>query len=125
MNEVHIKSVEENELDTILAEDIDFSGELSFNKPLMIKGHFKGRITAAGDLFIGGDADVEAEISANLVSLKGKVKGDITARTRVELFASSRVDGDITAPNIVMESGARFTGACKMEEVSEAPKNDT
>ena len=114
LSEVHIKGVEEAHVDTVLAEDIDFTGELHFAKPLMIKGRFKGEILATGDLYVGDQAEVEARIEANIVSLKGKVKGDITARSRIELFASSQVEGDITAPDIVMESGCRFNGICTM-----------
>ena len=57
MSEFRIKPVDESELDTILAEDIDFTGQLSFTKPLMIKGRFKGEIDASGDL-----ASVQAQI---------------------------------------------------------------
>ena len=123
MSEVHIKNVEETELDTILADDIDFTGELSFKKPLMIKGSFKGQINASGDLYIGDEAKVEAQISANLVSLKGSVKGNITAQTRVELFSTSRVDGDVSSPEIIMESGSKLNGICTMEDRKEEPKD--
>lgn len=123
MSDVHIKTVEETELDTILADDIDFTGELSFQKPLMVKGRFKGQIKASGDLYIGDEANVEAEITANLVSLKGTVKGNITAQSRVELFSMSQVDGDISAPEIVMESGARFNGVCRMDKGKEAAQH--
>ncbi len=114
MSELRISKVEETEIDTVLAEDIDFTGELSFNKPLMIKGKFNGTIHASGDLYVGDDALVEARIEANVVSLKGRIKGNIFAKSRVELFSSAAVDGDITAPDIVMESGCRFNGMCKM-----------
>lgn len=123
MAEVHIKSVEETVLDTILAEDIDFTGDLSFTKPLMIKGKFKGTINAAGDLHVGEGAFLEAHVEANLVSLKGEIKGNITARSRVELFSTSKVEGDINAPDVVMESGCRFNGICTMEERKEESKN--
>ncbi len=114
MSELRIRKIEETEIDTILAEDIDFTGELSFNKPLMIKGKFNGTIHALGDLYVGDDALVEAKIEANVVSLKGRIKGNIFAKSRVELFSTATVDGDITAPEIVMESGCRFNGMCKM-----------
>ena len=42
MRDVRINQIDENEIDTILAEDIDFTGALTFKKPLMIKGNFKG-----------------------------------------------------------------------------------
>ncbi len=116
MSELRISKVEETEIDTVLAEDIDFTGELSFNKPLMIKGKFSGTIHASGDLYVGDDALVEARIEANVVSLKGRIKGNIFAKSRVELFSTAAVDGDISAPDIVMESGCRFNGMCKMIE---------
>jgi cytoskeletal protein CcmA (bactofilin family) len=114
MAEINIKNVDEAEIDTILAEDIDFHGVLSFKDPLMIKGKFKGEIKASGDLYIGKDAEVEAKIEANMVSLKGRLKGNIYARSKVELFSTSSIDGDITTPNIIMESGSRFDGKCTM-----------
>lgn len=120
MSELRIKKIEDSEIDTILAEDIDFTGELSFDKPLMIKGKFSGTINASGDLYVGDNAYVEARIEANVVSLKGKIKGNIYARSRVELFSSATVDGDITAPDIVMESGCRFNGMCNMPSPKKA-----
>jgi len=116
MSELTIKNFEESEIDTILAEDIDFEGTLSFQDPLMVKGKFKGEIKAAGDLYIGEKAAIEARIEANLVSLKGTLKGDVLAHRQVELFSTSRIDGDITTPNIIMESGSRFNGVCTMKQ---------
>lgn len=115
MPEIRINDMDENELDTILAEDIDFSGVLEFKKPLMIKGKFKGEIKASGDLYIGDNANVEARVEAALVSSKGRIKGDIVAQSRVELLSGARVEGDITTPDLVIESGCEFNGLCKMK----------
>jgi len=52
MSEIQIKAVDESDIDTVLADDIEFDGTMSFNRSLMIKGKFKGDIKAAGDLFI-------------------------------------------------------------------------
>ncbi|MFP4179421.1 MAG: polymer-forming cytoskeletal protein [Spirochaetaceae bacterium] len=119
MSDVQIRDVDESEIVTVLAEDIEFEGELSFDDSLMIKGHLRGGIKARGDLYIDRDAFVEARVEANIVSLKGKIKGDVFAHTRVELFTSAMVDGDITAPDVIMESGCRFNGICKMEAPGE------
>ena len=115
MAEVTIHTIEEKDLDTILAEDIDFTGELTFRKPLMIKGKFNGEINATGDLYIGENAKVEASVKANIVSLKGFIKGDIKATSRVELFSSSTVSGDISTGELVMEGGSKFNGRCSMD----------
>ena len=114
MAEVRIKDIDEHEIDTILAEDIDFEGQLTFKKPLMIKGKFKGEIKSTSALYIGEKAYVEAATEADVVSSKGRHKGDIVGHARVELFSSAHVDGDITTPDFVVESGCKFNGYCNM-----------
>ncbi|MDA3941078.1 MAG: polymer-forming cytoskeletal protein [Spirochaetia bacterium] len=123
MSDVQIREVDETDIDTVLAGDIEFEGTLNFKKSLMIKGRFLGDIKAEGELYIDTDAHVEARVEAEVVSLKGTVKGDVFAYSRVELFASAMVDGDITAPDVIMESGCRFNGICRME--SPLKKSDT
>ena len=119
MAEIHSKRIDEKKLDTVLAEDISFEGDVSFSKPLMIKGLFSGSINAIGDLYIDKDAVVDAEIKASSVVVRGKVKGNITADSKVELQGSAEVVGDITAPRIVMEPGCLFDGISKMRPLSE------
>ncbi len=114
MTEVQITAVDEDQLDTVLALDVEFSGEMVFSKPLMIKGRVSGIVRSESDLYIDEKAAVEADIVAKLVSVKGSVKGNISAREKVELFACASVDGDITAPQITMETGCHFNGACRM-----------
>jgi cytoskeletal protein CcmA (bactofilin family) len=116
MSDLRMRSLEQVEIDTVLAEDIEFEGELAFEKPLMIKGSFKGKITSSDDLYIGEQAVVDAKIEASKVSIRGQVTGNVMARRRVELFSTSRFKGDIRTPDLVMESGCRFTGTCSMDE---------
>jgi cytoskeletal protein CcmA (bactofilin family) len=114
MAEVRIKDIDEHEIDTILAEDIDFEGHLTFKKPLMIKGKFKGEIKSTSSLYIGEKAYVEAATEAGIVSSKGRHKGNIIGHARVELFSTAQVDGDIATPDFVVESGCKFNGHCNM-----------
>jgi cytoskeletal protein CcmA (bactofilin family) len=114
MTEVQISAIDEEQLDTVIAADVEFSGTMNLRKPLMIKGRVRGSIHSESELYIDEGAVVEANIQAKVVSVKGSVKGDISARERVDLFASSSVEGDITAPKVTMETGCRLNGACRM-----------
>lgn len=114
MAEIHARKIYESKVDTILTEDIHFTGELSFTTALIIKGHFTGNIKATGDLYIEEGAVIDAEISAKSIWVKGKVKGNISATSRVELHGSAEVFGDITSPKIVMDTGCRFDGISRM-----------
>jgi cytoskeletal protein CcmA (bactofilin family) len=122
MRDVRINQVDENEIDTILAEDIDFSGVLTFKKPLMIKGSFKGEIKASSDLYIGEKAIVKAKIEANRVSNKGRIEGDVVAHSRVEFFAGATMEGDLLTPDMVMESGCKYNGKCAMGKEAAAKR---
>jgi len=114
MTEVQITAVDEEQLDTVLAQDVEFSGEMNFKKPLMIKGRVSGIIRSESELYIDEKARVEADIVASVVSVKGDVKGNISASERVELFSCASVVGDVEAPQVTMETGCRFNGACRM-----------
>jgi cytoskeletal protein CcmA (bactofilin family) len=114
MAEIKIKKKEENEIDTILAEDIDFTGIVSFIKPLMIKGRINGEIKASGNLYIDEKAVINAAIEANVVSAKGIINGNIKATSKIEFFSSAHIQGDIETPLLEMESGCQFNGLCRM-----------
>jgi cytoskeletal protein CcmA (bactofilin family) len=119
MPEIRIKDIDEHEIDTILAEDIDFEGHLTFKKPLMIKGKFKGEIKSPSSLYVGERAHVEARIEAGLVSSKGRITGDVQGHARVELFSTAQQEGDVSTPDFVVESGCRFNGLCSMGGASQ------
>ncbi len=114
MAEIHSERVKEHEIDTVMGEDIDFTGTLGFSDPLMIKGKFSGEIESTGVLFIELDAHVEANISAAKVQIRGEVIGDVKATDSVQLFSSAKVTGDIEAPKVKMENGCFFSGKCHM-----------
>ena len=58
---------------------------------------------------IGETGQVEGVIEADSVEVRGRVAGAIIART-VKLYATARVDGDITHEQIAIENGAHFAG---------------
>ena len=56
MSDLRIRAIDESTLQTVLAEDIDFDGELRFSEPLLIKGTVKGTIISDTDLYVNPDA---------------------------------------------------------------------
>jgi cytoskeletal protein CcmA (bactofilin family) len=105
----------ENNVDTILGDDIVFRGRLNFKNQLKINGNFKGQITTDGHLIVGPRADVEADIEAGSVSIQGKLRGNIAATTRIDILKSSQITGDLKTPDLQIESGSKFTGSCTMD----------
>jgi len=114
MTDAYNEFMEDADFDTILSSDIDFTGSLSFEKPFLIRGKVSGEINATGLLVIDEDAVVNANIQALRVLVRGQVKGDITAVEKVEVTATGKLTGNVTAPEIYMETGCIFNGHCTM-----------
>jgi cytoskeletal protein CcmA (bactofilin family) len=116
MTDVHNDFLEDEDFDTILSPDIDFTGTLNFEKPFLIRGRVAGEISATGLLVIDEEAVVNANISASRVIIRGQVKGDVTAAEKVEVTVTGKLIGNVTAPEIFMETGCVFNGRCTMTE---------
>jgi cytoskeletal protein CcmA (bactofilin family) len=116
MTDIHNDVLEDEDFDTILSGDIDFSGTLNFDKPFLIRGRVSGIIDAKGLLVIDEGALVAANINASRVIIRGTVKGDINATEKVEITATGRLTGNVTAPegSFFMETGCMFNGTCTM-----------
>ena len=116
MTDVHNDDMEDEDFDTILSTDIDFSGVLNFEKPFLIRGRLSGEIIARGILVVDEEAVVEANIRGTKVVIKGSVKGDVTASEKVEVMITGKLVGNVMAPEIFMETGCVFNGRCTMAE---------
>ena len=114
MTDVHSDILEDRDFDTILSPDIDFSGTLNFEKPFLIRGKVSGLIKAKGLLVIDEEAVVNADIDAPQVVIRGYVKGNVTAAEKVEVTVSGRLEGNVSAREIFMETGCVFNGKCTM-----------
>lgn len=57
---------------------------------------------------------MKASIVGRVVIVEGSVEGNINSEEQVVLRSSARVKGDITAPRLVLEDGARFRGGVDM-----------
>lgn len=105
---------EEEDFDTVMADDITFTGTIRFSKPFMIKGKVNGFIEASSDLLIDTDAEVNADISTGRVLVRGKVKGNVSGKELVYVASTGSVIGDISSEQVVLEPGSEFSGKCTM-----------
>lgn len=122
MAELRIRTIDESELDTVLAEDIEFEGTIEFSEPLLIKGAVHGEIKTKSDLFVADSARLHADVEAARVSVKGVVTGDILAHERIELFSGAAIVGNVSSPDLIVQSGSHFTGHCVMPD---GPETDS
>jgi cytoskeletal protein CcmA (bactofilin family) len=100
---------------THIGKSVIFDGELSSSEDLSFDGTLKGHINIRdASLTVGEGATVEADIRAKQVVVQGTVQGSISAGERIELTATAKVSGSLTAERVVIADGARFSGGVDM-----------
>lgn len=114
MSDLRVRALDEDEIGTIIADDVEFDGEMHFEHPVLIRGKVKGSITSLDDVFISEEAVIDADLDAKRISIKGRVTAAINARERLELFKTARIEGPVDTPDLIVQSGARFNGPCTM-----------
>ena len=105
---------------TFLGKNTEFEGKLSFRGNIRIDGHLKGEILNGGNLIIGEEGLVEANMHVSYVVISGEVHGNIIADQRVDIHAPGKVFGDIQAPAVVIDEGVIFEGKTRMYRAKEA-----
>lgn len=104
---------------TILTSGCHFTGKLYCRGASRIGGKIEGQIISEGLLIIEEEAVINAEVKAEEAIIQGQLTGKLTATGRVELCASSRFEGDIVTPVLIVREGAQFNGSSKMVRAEE------
>ncbi len=99
---------------TILTSGCHFTGKLYCRGSTRIGGKIEGEIISEGLLIIEEGAFIAAQITAEEVVVQGVIKGRLKAKTRVELAATCRFEGDLLTPTLVVNEGAHFNGRSQM-----------
>ncbi len=105
----------------ILDVDASMQGTITFKDPvnLRINGSFEGKLDTRGNLTIGENAKVRAEIHGDRIVIAGKVKGDVTATQSLSVVAPGTVEGNIVTPRLSVTEGAILEGQVAMQGVKE------
>jgi cytoskeletal protein CcmA (bactofilin family) len=116
----------EGAMNTIIGKGSKLEGKMTVAQSIRIDGSFKGEINATDTLIVGTTGEL-TDVSVNVKNaiIGGKIKGNVTASSKVTLESSSRLEGDLTAKLLVIEEGSLFTGNCKSGEqaISQAAVN--
>lgn len=100
-----------------LAESCTLLGELQAEGSIRLEGQFEGNGSIKGALYIASGACWEGNLIAELVIIRGTLRGDVAAE-RIILLEGARVTGSLVSKKIHMQLGATFSGAMRMRNTS-------
>lgn len=100
-----------------IGKSISIKGDLTGNEDLVLEGKVEGKVELPNNqLTVGANGTVKAEIQAKSVVVIGKVTGNIHGTERIEIQATGVVDGDVSAPKLVVAEGAVLNGSIQMSQ---------
>ncbi len=98
-----------------IGKAISIRGDLTGNEDMVIEGQVEGKVDLPNNqLTIGANGKVKAEIHAKGIVIVGHVIGNVIGLERVEIQATGRVEGDVSAPKLIVAEGAQLNGAIQM-----------
>lgn len=99
----------------VIGKNIQIRGKLSGSEDLVVEGRIEGTVALKNHLTIEQTGVVDADVEVKDLTVHGEMRGDITSDGTVSVSNAAKVIGNIRAPRIILEDGARFKGSIEMD----------
>ena len=104
---------------TLVNAHTRFFGDVVGAGKCIIYGVVEGNCEFEGLVTVAEGASVRGSIRAHAAVVAGTVYGDVLARDKLEVAASTRIVGDITSASIAIAQGAVLEGRINMTQEAE------
>ena len=96
----------------IIGPSISVKGEITGAEDLFILGFVDGTVNLKQNVVtVGKSGRVNANVYGRILHVEGEVTGDCYGTEQVIVHKSGQVRGNISAPRVTLEDGARLKGA--------------
>lgn len=100
----------------VIGRSIQINGDVKGDEDLVIEGDVSGTIELRNNsLTVGKEGSLNANVYARSITVDGKTNGDLYASERIAIRATADVKGNLLAPRVALEDGARFKGSIEMD----------
>jgi cytoskeletal protein CcmA (bactofilin family) len=108
-----------------LSPGIKIKGEITGSEDLFIDGNVEGKVIFRNAvLTVGPNANVNADIDAREIVIRGRVEGKLDGSERVQIGNTAKVIGDIRSSRIAIEDGAEFRGKVEAGKAPSRPADN-
>ena len=110
-------------IETVIGPNSNFKGTLISDGSVRIDGVCEeGLIKTVGNIVVGPEARVAADLEAENISVSGAVTGNISISGRLEILSTGKVWGDATVGSFMLdEDGGFFKGKLSLTNEPDQP----
>ncbi|MGH7457786.1 MAG: bactofilin family protein [Longimicrobiaceae bacterium] len=109
---------------SIIGPGMTVTGDLETEGTVRIEGVVEGTVRAGKAVVLGKEGRIKGDVFTQDAVIGGRLQGTLTAESRLELQATSVIDGsEIRAPlkHLKLDEGASFNGQIQMIEPGHQP----
>jgi len=100
----------------IIGSSLVVKGDVSGDEDLVIQGNVEGKVVLRNNsITVGKNGQVKADLYGKTISVEGIVQGNLFGEDKIIVRQSGTVHGNLQAPRVTLEDGAKFKGAIDME----------
>jgi len=115
-----------DKIETVIGPNTNFKGTLVCDGSVRIDGVCEeGSIKTAGNIVVGPEAKVGANLIAENISVSGAVTGKIIASDRLEILSTGKVWGDVNVGSFSLDPGGHFDGKLVKKDGPTPPSFDS
>ena len=116
------KSAPIDKIETVIGPNTNFRGRLVCDGSIRIDGVCEeGVIETLGNIVIGPQAKVAADLIAENVSVSGAVTGSIKVAGRLEILSTGKVWGNVDVGSFLLDEDGYFRGNLAMKDEPDPP----
>ena len=101
-------------IENVLGRSCTLRGDLSAEGAFRIDGTVEGSVESRAAVVVGESGVVRGGVRGTDVVVAGTVIGDVVCSGHLEILAKGRIEGDISARSMRIETGGVFRGTSSM-----------
>ena len=111
-----------DQIENVIGRSAIVHGDLKAEGAFRIDGTIEGAVESTAGVVIGEAGVVRGDVRAADVVIAGQVIGNVMCTGHLEIVATGKVEGDIEAKSVRVETGGVFRGASRMGEGASAAR---
>lgn len=88
-----------------------FTGEIQGTGHWLVQGEVVGDTDIQGSVVLAAGAYWQGDLTADFIQVAGRVQGNVTARSKIDMAPTAVVSGDLASPVIAIAEGAMYEGS--------------
>jgi cytoskeletal protein CcmA (bactofilin family) len=101
-------------IENVIGRSASIHGELSAEGAFRIDGTIEGTVASRSEVVVGETGVVKGDVIGTDVVVAGQILGNVRCTGHLEILAKGKVEGDIVAQSVRIETGGVFRGTSFM-----------